>query len=124
MDAVKSGRPALIFEDPCPAWVPDAAPTSMPRRPPGGMNPMMMMMQPQQQPKGDINQLWQLLGVQFAADQVVWQRYNPYPKIQAFPDLFVFVDNGEGSQEPFSRNDTITDRLQQLLLPYPARSSS
>ena len=39
--------------------------------------------------------------MQFAADQVVWQKYNPYPKIQAFPDLFVFVDSGEGCQGAF-----------------------
>ena len=78
MAAVKSGQPTAIFEDPCPALVGDVTPTSMPRRPPPGMNPMMMMGQ-QQHAQGRIEPLWELLGVDFAADQVVWQKYNPYP---------------------------------------------
>ena len=36
-------------------------------------------------PKGDISKLWRLLGVDFAADQIVWQDYNPYPKASHFP---------------------------------------
>ena len=39
-----------------------------------------------------------MLGVDFAADQVVWQKYNPYPKIEPFPEEFVFVDRGEGRE--------------------------
>ena len=116
--AVKSGQPTAIFEDPCPALVGDITPTSMPRRPPPGMNPMMMMGQ-QPQPKGDIGKLWTLLGVDFSADQIVWQKYNPYPKVRAFPEEFVFVDSGEGSKTPFSSKDDISAKLQQVLLPFP-----
>ena len=95
--AVRSGQPTAIFEDPFPALVGDVTPTSMPRQPPGGMNPMMMQRTPL--PKGDIGGLWRMLGVDFPADQVVWQKYNPYPKIEQFPDEFVFVDRGEGAKE-------------------------
>ena len=115
---VRSGQPTAIFEDPCPALVGDVTPTSMPRRPPQGMNPMMMMGQ-QPQPKGDITRLWQMLGVDFAPDQVVWQKYNPYRKVRPFPDEFVFVDKGEGAKEPFNSEDAITSKLQQVLLPFP-----
>ena len=45
----------------------------------------MMMMGQQPQPKGDISQLWELLGVEFTADQVVWQNYNPYHKVRPSP---------------------------------------
>ena len=31
----------------------------------------------------------------------------------------MFVDQGEGSKEPFNRKDPITAGLQQLLLPFP-----
>ena len=114
--AVRNGQPTAIFEDPCPALVEIAA-TSMPRQPPGGMNPMMMGAPPL--PKGDISELWRMLGVDFAADQIVWQKYNPYPKIQQFPEEFVFIDRGEGAKEPFGHKDAISAGLQQVLLPFP-----
>ena len=60
-----------------------------------------------------------MLGVDFAADQVVWQKYNPYPKIQQFPEEFVFIDRGEGAKEPFNHKDAISADLQQVLLPFP-----
>ena len=47
------------------------------------------------QPKGDIRMLWNLLGVDFMANDVVWQNYNPYKKAGFFPKEFVFVDKDE-----------------------------
>ena len=78
-----------------------------------------MGMQPP--PKGDISQLWNLLGVDFAADQVVWQDYNPYPKLPQFAENpeFVFVGQGGGAKEPFSADDPISSGLQQVLFPFP-----
>ena len=91
----------------------------MPRQPPGGMNPMMMGQRPPL-PKGDIGELWRMLGVDFSADQIVWQKYNPYPKIEQFPEEFVFIGEGEGAKEPFGHKDAISARLKQpVLLPFP-----
>ncbi len=113
--AVKNGQPAAIFEDPFPAFAADVPATSAPRRPPGGMNPMMMQ---QQMPKGDINKLWGLLGVNFSTDEIVWQDYNPYPKLGSLPKEFVFIDRTL-SGEPFDLADMISARLQQMLFPFP-----
>ena len=115
--AVAGGQPTAIFEDPAPVFGAGVPATSMPRQPPGGMNPMIGGMQAP--PKGDISKLWHLLGVDFVSDQIIWQIYNPYPKASHFPPEFVFVDEGSGAKEPFNPHEPITSGLQQLLFPFP-----
>jgi ABC-2 type transport system permease protein len=115
--AVRGGMPTAIFEDPAPIWCGDLPGTGMPRQSPGGMP----FMQPQRLPQGDISQLWKLLGVDFTDRQVVWQNYNPYPKLQQIAEIpeFVFVGKGSGAKEPFAVNDPISSGLQQMLFPFP-----
>ncbi len=119
--AVENGQPTAIFEDPLPVFASNVPGTLMPRRPPGGMESMMMGMRPQ--PKGDIRPLWSLLGVDFFASGVVWQDYNPYPKTSQFPKEFVFVDKGEGNAEPFGTESNISSGLQQVLFPFPGAAN-
>ncbi|MHC4107818.1 MAG: Gldg family protein, partial [Planctomycetota bacterium] len=118
--AIRNGQPTAIFEDPFPFVNGDVPGTSQPRRPPGGNNPFMQQ-RPPPEPKGDINQLWSLLGVQFTDREIVWDRYNPYPQLtqfNAYPE-FVFVSAGAGGPEPFSQQSGITRGLQQVLLVFP-----
>ena len=94
-----------------------------PAQPPGGMNPMIWRMQPP--PKGDINKLWNLLGVDFADDQVVWQDYNPYPKASHVPARVRLRRPGlrrQGAVRLGRRS--ISPGLQQMLFPFPARRRS
>jgi ABC-2 type transport system permease protein len=119
--AVESGQPTAIFEDPAPVLAGGVPATSMPRQAPGGMNPMFGGQPPPQ--KGDIGKLWRLLGIDFAADQIIWQDYNPYPKASHFPREFVFVGDGCGAKEPFNPRDAVTAGLQQLLFPFPGSVS-
>jgi ABC-2 type transport system permease protein len=118
--AVKNGQATAIFEDPFPVFAGEVPATSAPRRPPGGMN---MFMQQQPLPKGNIASLWALLGVDFADDQVIWQGYNPYPKLSQLPEEFVFVDRNCGAKEPFGESDSISSGLQHLLFPFPGAFS-
>ena len=115
--AVRGGQPTAIFEDPFPVFASDVPATSAPRRPPGGMQAMMM--QQQQMPKGNIQPLWDVLGVEFFPNEVIWQSYNPFPKLARLPKEFVFVDKGCGAEEPFSETDPIASKLQHILFPYP-----
>lgn len=73
----------------------------------------------QQLPKGDIQQLWQLLGVSMVGDEIVLQDYNPYPQIQFTPD-FLIIDNeglqAQGTAAPFNPHDPITSGMEQILL--------
>lgn len=101
MAAVKAGQPVAIFEDPLPVLMTGVPGTSQPRRGQGGP---MAMFQQQGQPKGDLELLWNTLGVELITSGgqpmfggagpspvVVWQDYNPHPKID-LPSQFVFVD--------------------------------
>ncbi|MCS7304997.1 MAG: Gldg family protein [Thermoguttaceae bacterium] len=117
LEAVRSGIPTAIFEDPCPRFAPWVPATSEPRRPPS--SPFMMF--PRDLPKGDIQELWNLLGIDFSRDQIIWQDYNPYPKIDLFREQkqFVFLGPGCGAEEPFYAQNPITQGLQNMLLPFP-----
>lgn len=113
--AVQSGQPTAIFEDPFPFLDMTIPATSQPRQNPR-RNPFMQQQQ-QPQPKGDINKLWSALGMQINAQQIVWQDYNPYPKISEFSKIkeFVFIGRGSGASEPFNQGNPITSGLQQVI---------
>ena len=140
--AVQAGQPVAIFEDPLPVWMTSVPGTSQPRRSPGGP---MAMFQPQGgQPKGDIGPLWQTLGVRLAAGSgrpamgqmgsspyVVWQDYNPHPKLE-LPSEFVFINADQGGDATpaqagaggaagpsFNQQQPITSGLQEVLFPFP-----
>ena len=96
--AVKGGQPTAIFEDPFP-FPPggEVVGTAQPKRPPGGGMMGMFGGGGPPEPKGDISQLWKLLGVEMYGDEIVWQDFNPEPKSGAFlPREFIFVDQGSG----------------------------
>ena len=93
--AVKAGQPTAIFEDPFPlaAGVARVVGTAQPKRPPGGMMGMFGG-GGQPEPKGDISQLWKLLGVEMYGDEIVWQDFNPEAKLGEICSGVVFVDEG------------------------------
>ncbi len=133
--AIKSGQPTAIFEDPMPYLAGGVPATREPRRPPGGANPMFGRQPPPD--KGNRTMLWDALGVIFDEQKIIWQEYNPYPKVQQFnrDKEFVFVGKGalkEGSGggkhgeeaddiegDVFNQSDAISSKLQQLLFPFP-----
>jgi len=114
--AVRAGQPVAIFEDPfpLPQFFPNVVGTGQPKRPPGGMMGMFNRQPPE--PKGDINQLWKLLGVKFIADEIIWQDYNPYKRAQSFIDpQWIFVDEGNGAVQPFNPDNEISEGMRQVL---------
>jgi ABC-2 type transport system permease protein len=131
--AVRAGQPVAIFEDPLPVLMQGIPGTSQPRRGPGGP---MAMFQPQAQPKGDIGQLWDALGIKLMArggrpamgqvgndPLIVCQDYNPHPKLE-LPDEFVFIDadltaDAAGKLSAFNAKQPITAGLQEVLFPFP-----
>jgi len=119
VDAVKRGQPIAVFEDPMPVlW--QAPGTDQPRVSGGGPMAMFGGGQ-QQQPKGDINQLWNLLGVRMYGDEIVLQDYNPYPQY-GFSSDFVFIDEGLGSQgatQPFNVDEPLVSGMKQVLFLRP-----
>ena len=141
--AIEAGVPTALFEDPMPYLAAGVPATSEPRRAPGGMAAMLGGSQ-QAPPKGDRARLWETLGVIFDEKDVVWQDYNPYPKVHTFSQdkEFVFVgrgamatavdeesDNAKKTDEAknqasdqsdvFNQADPISSNLQQMLFPFP-----
>ena len=131
--AVKAGQPVAIFEDPLPVLMVGVPGTSQPRRSPSG--PMAMFQQQQGQPKGDLEQLWNTLGVELITSGgqpsfggagpspvVVWQDYNPHPKLE-LPSEFVFVDQAleslGGGIAALNQESAVTSGLQEMLFPFP-----
>jgi ABC-2 type transport system permease protein len=114
--AVRSGQPTAIFEDPFP-YIDGSVPATSQPRMPARQNPFQQ--QPPPEPKGDISPLWQLLGVEFSDAQIVWQDYNPYPRVRDMPQEFVFVGAGSGAAQAFSAECPITSGMQQMLTVFP-----
>ncbi|TWT77538.1 ABC-type uncharacterized transport system [Posidoniimonas polymericola] len=113
---VKSGQPVAVFEDPMPGLIPGVPGTAQPKQPQGQM---AMFGGGQPEPKGDINQLWDVLGVRMGGEEIIWQAWNPYPSAGAFwTPQWVFVDENNGAQNPFSPDDPISKGLGQVLFFY------
>ncbi|MHB0956553.1 MAG: Gldg family protein [Pirellulaceae bacterium] len=130
VQAIRSGIPAAIFEDPLPAFMGGVPGTGQPKQAPGGG--MFGMGGAQPMPKGDIRKLWEAIGIEssgsvgrdglFAPD-LVWQRFNPYPKLQVsgIPDEWVFVreEEADESADLINSKNIITSGLTEIFLPFP-----
>ena len=115
VEAIRNGQPAIIFEDPLPVYARGVPGTSEPRQ--SGGNPMMGQ---RPAPKGVIDDLWKLLGVQIDGQQAVWQEYQPIRQIPQLPKGFVFLDRSS-DKSPFDKNDAVTSALQYMMIPFPGR---
>jgi ABC-2 type transport system permease protein len=125
--AIQAGQPTAIFEDPRPTFL-SAPATGEPRTPP--MMGMMGMGQ-QELPKGDIALLWDTLGIDPPVSlggmrgpqpDLVWQAYNPYPKLRMFdiPDTWVFASNAApGGENAINQEDEISRGIEQIFFPNP-----
>lgn len=123
LKAVRTGVPTAIFEDPYPVFdqsVPGSSPNFQRQAPGGGGMAGMMGMGGggPPPPKADVHRMWTFLGVNASEKDVVAQAFNPYPRAE-FPPEFVWVAKGSGSSQPFNGQDPITDKLEQLLFPFP-----
>ena len=129
VQAVKSGVPVAVFEDPLPYARQDIPGTGAPKQA-GGMAAMMGG-GGGPQPKGDIRQLWDALelkspgrpGMQgFYNPDLVWQDYNPYPNLDMSVDpMWIFVDQnapGVENNEAVSMDSDITSGLSQIMMLY------
>jgi ABC-2 type transport system permease protein len=117
VDAVRSGVPTAILEDPMPYFYPPSIPgTAEPKQ----SQMMGMFGGGQPEPKGDIEQLWKLLGVKVNGGEVVWQAYAPEQSVRTMQDYqWVFIDKGNGAPKPFNEDLEISSGLNQLLFLYP-----
>jgi ABC-2 type transport system permease protein len=114
VDYVKKGRPALLFLDPFPVDNPQNSP-EVPKAPPGG--PFGGGQPPE--PKGNLQPLLDLIGLDWPTTEIVWNEYNPMPQLAELPPEVVFISKGSGAAEPFNRDQIISSGLQEVVLLFP-----
>tara|TARA_R110002049_G_scaffold47902_3_gene138520 strand:- start:38991 stop:41942 length:2952 start_codon:yes stop_codon:yes gene_type:complete len=131
IDAVKSGVPVAIFEDPLPYARQDLPGTGAPKQAAGGG--MFGGGGGGPQPKGDIRTLWDVLQIEspgrpgmptqagpgYLSPDLVWQQYNPYPNMEMNVDeMWVFIDQdapGVEDNNALSADSPITSGLREVL---------
>jgi ABC-2 type transport system permease protein len=113
-DYVRQGHPTLLFNDPLPAVNPTLAP-EIPKMPPGG--PMGGGQPPE--PKGNLQPLLDLLGIDAPGNEVVWNGYNPIVSQPDIPPEFVFVGKGSGGKDAFNASEPASSDLQEIVMMFP-----
>lgn len=121
IDAIRSGQPTAIFEDPAPTFISGAPGTGQPY-------PQQMRIV-----KCDVSRLWAMLGIKMIGEpganglfdsSLIFQRWNPYPKarqIALTPEIVFASPDAPGAkpEEAISTSNPITSGLDQLLFAFP-----
>ncbi|MBI4875798.1 MAG: Gldg family protein [Acidobacteria bacterium] len=86
---VRQGKPVLLLLDPMPAFNLELA------------------------SQADLRPLLDFLGVNWPAERVVWDNYNPHPQLKSLPKEVVFAGRG------FNPREAVSGGLQEVVLLYP-----
>jgi ABC-2 type transport system permease protein len=115
-DFIKKGGAALLFLDPFPADNPQMSP-ELPKMPPGGP----FGGGPPPEPKGNLQPLLDLVGIDWPSTEIVWNVYNPHPKLadlQSTPEI-VFIGLGSGAPDAFNTDQNASAGLQEIVTLFP-----
>ena len=115
-EAIVSGTPTLIFDDPLPTFNPQLAP-SLPKD--AARNPFMSRGQPPSQPKGNFTGLLAKIGLGWQGTGVVWSGHNPHPAFADAPPEIVFVCPSPDNARPFNPDSVVSSGLQEVVMLYP-----
>ncbi len=123
LEFVESGKPVLVFDDPCPIFAQNQFGLSMaPRLPkpaPGGG--MMMMQRQQPEPKadnGELTSLMRILGVEWNNGRAVYDQSEPHPQFSTLPPEYAFISGSGKNSRSFNRKHPITKDLQDIVCLY------
>ena len=115
-DYVRKGGATLLFLDPFPFDNPSLSP-ELPKQPPGG--PFGGGQPPE--PKGNLRELLDLCGIDWPTTEIVWNAYNPHPKLadlQSTPEI-VFIGKGSGARDAFNEEQSASAGLQEIVTLFP-----
>lgn len=123
---IKAGGPTLILDDPLPLSNPMLSP---PLSKPAPGRQSMFGGPPPTQPKGDIRQLLDDLGVSWPTTDIVWNPDNPHPQLaDGLPEEIVFVTRNTGLRRGardnapgLSNTDPIVAGMQEIVLLFAGR---
>jgi ABC-2 type transport system permease protein len=122
LEYVKSGRPTLVFDDPCPfVFQTQAGLTMAPRMPKAGGGGMFGGGPPPEQKadNGELTGLMTLLNLKWDNGQITYDRNNPHSQFGTLPPEYVFVSKTGNDADPFSQASAVTKSLQDLVLLFP-----
>jgi len=74
---------------------------------------------PPPEPKGNLQPLLDLLGLDAPGSEIVWNRYNPLISNPELPPEFVFVGKGSGGDQAFNPGEAASSGLQNMVLLFP-----
>ncbi|MCA9082908.1 MAG: Gldg family protein [Planctomycetaceae bacterium] len=122
LEYVRSGKPTLVFDDPCPIFSQTQMGLSMAPRlpkpsPGGGM--FGQRQQPEQKAEnGELRTLCRLLDIQWDNGQVVYDRMNPHNQFGTLPPEYVFVSRAGNPKQAFNSSSPITKDLHDIVCLY------
>lgn len=123
LEFVKSGKPVLIFDDPCPIFAQSQFGLSMapklPKPSPGGGMMGMQRQQPEQKADGGaLTSLMRTLKVEWDNGRAVYDKAEPHPQFSTLPPEYVFISRGGKSSQAFNDEHPITRNLQDIVCLY------
>src|SRR6185503_3227910 len=104
---IKQGGAALLFDDPFPNINPRLAPGEAKQSPNRGFGAMPP---PPGEPKGDLAGFYSQIGIQFPSEMIVWDTYNPHPRLDHLPREILFV-----GRDRFNTTEKLSSGLQELV---------
>jgi len=121
LEYVRSGKPTLIFDDPCPFVFQNQAGLAMaPRLPKQGGGGMFGGPPPEQKAdNGELTTLMTLLNVKWDAGRITYDQSNPHTQFATLPPEYVFVSRKSRGTPQFSSQSSVTSALQDLVMLYP-----
>jgi ABC-2 type transport system permease protein len=115
---VEAGRPALLTVDPFPLFDIRVSPKEEKLPPPGQDNNMFGGGGPPSEPKGDYVAFLRDTGIDWDAEKVVTDSYNPHPTLEKVPKQIVFLGpRGDGSNS-FAGKDVTVDGLTEIVMMF------
>jgi ABC-2 type transport system permease protein len=89
----------------------------MPKMPPGG--PFGGGPPPEQ--KGNLRPLLDLIGLDWPTTEIVWNAYNPHPKLSDLRETpeIVFIGKGSGAEDAFNQDQSASASLQEIVTLFP-----
>ncbi|MBM3792275.1 MAG: ABC transporter, partial [Acidobacteria bacterium] len=111
VEYVGRGKPALVLVDPLPAFNPELSPQQTPSSP-------FTMEDAGRRKPADLQPLMNLLGVSWSPQQIVWDKYNPHPRLRTLPPEVVFVGAGNQGPDPVNPGEPVSSGLQEVVFIY------
>ncbi len=125
---IRTGKPVFLLFDPYPIFSNDRR--GQPSLAPWMPKPRSPMSRQAPPPKGNLQTILKAAGVNFAGKELVWQSYNPHPKIKVQQEILFVAEaiNTEEKREKensvFEVTDSVTSGLQEMIFLFSGRLTS